>query len=495
MTTLVANPRKASPLRPWQRLGLRARITFAFSAGGLLLSTTLAGATLYLTRHNLLAQREDNAIELLASNQLSLSQRLTSDISGTALDDAVKSLSSAEGSFSIVKIVIPPTAQDPSRTNVRSSSAGTFASDNVPRSLEQLVIAGRPGRMLISLDGKPTLVLGTPLQLTSDAAAQYYVAVPLTDIENTLHSLSYILLGAAGVTAILSAVLGTWTSRRVLRPLGEASAAAEAIATGNLAARMDPPADRDLASLAASFNEMAGALQERIERDARFASEVSHELRSPLMTLTASVEVLETRRDELPERAQTAVDLLSLDLQRFKQLVEDLLEISRFDVGTARLELDEVNLVEFMRQATLRASDRAIPVTYAPELAHAYIHADKRRLARVIQNLIDNAAKYGDGATSIELTDLGTSMQIAVQDSGTGVPVDERSVIFDRFSRGGAGGRRGSDSGVGLGLALVSEHIHLHGGRVWVEDRPDGQMGARFVVELPTDAPIDAQEQ
>lgn len=330
MTTPVAGPRKASPLRPWQRLGLRARITFAFSAGGLLLSTILAGATLYLTRHNLLAQREDNAIELLASNQLSLSQRLTSDISATALDDAVKSLSSAQGSFSIVRI----------GTNVRASSAGTFAAENVPHSLEQLVISGRPGRMLISLDGKPTLVLGAPLQLTGDASAQYYAAVPLSDIENTLQSLSYILLGAAGVTAVLSAVLGTWTSRRVLRPLGEASAAAEAIATGNLAARMDPPADRDLASLAASFNEMAGALQERIERDARFASEVSHELRSPLMTLTASVEVLETRRDELPERAQTAVDLLSLDLQRFKQLVEDLLEISRFDVGTARLELE-----------------------------------------------------------------------------------------------------------------------------------------------------------
>ena len=443
-----------------------------------MLSTTLAGATLYLTRHNLLAQREDNAIELLASNQLSLSQRLTSDISATALDDAVKSLSSAQGSFSIVRI----------GTDVRSSSAGAFAAENVPHSLEQLVISGRPGRMLISLDGKPTLVLGAPLQLTGDTAAQYYAAVPLSDIENTLQSLSYILLGAAGVTAVLSAVLGTWTSRRVLRPLGEASAAAEAIATGNLAARMDPPADRDLASLAASFNEMAGALQERIERDARFASEVSHELRSPLMTLTASVEVLETRRDELPERAQTAVDLLSLDLQRFKQLVEDLLEISRFDVGTARLELDELNIVEFVRQATLRASDRAIPVAYDPKLAHTYIHADKRRLARVMQNLIDNAAKYGDGATGIEITDLGTSMQIAVQDSGTGVPVDERSVIFDRFSRGGAGGRRGSDSGVGLGLALVSEHIHLHGGRVWVEDRPDGQMGARFVVELPIDA-------
>ncbi len=471
----------ASRLRPWQRLGLRARITLAFASGGLLLSIVLTGATLYLTRQNLLTQREDNAIELLAANQVSLSQRLTADISGSTLDNLVADLAGAQGALSVVIV---------GGDNERSSSASTFSSETIPPSLLRLVQAGRPGRIRTTLAGEPTLVLGTPVRpanLTDDTPAQYYAAFPLGDIQDTLSSLSYILVGASAVTAVLAAVLGIWTSRRMLRPLAEASAAAEAIASGNLATRMAAPADRDLASLAASFNEMAGALQERIERDARFASEVSHELRSPLMTLTASVEVLETRREELPERAQTAVDLLASDLQRFKQLVEDLLEISRFDVGTARLELDEINLVEFVRQATLRASDRSIPVVYDPAMVHTYITADKRRLARVIQNLIENAAKYGDGATRIEVADLGQSMQIAVEDSGSGVPLDERIVIFDRFSRGGAGGRRGADSGVGLGLALVSEHVHLHGGRVWVEDKPDGSMGARFVVELPFD--------
>jgi signal transduction histidine kinase len=102
-------------------------------------------------------------------------------------------------------------------------------------------------------------------------------------------------------------------------------------------------------------------------------------------------------------------------------------------------------------------------------------------------NLIDNAAKYGDGATRTEISVVDDAVQIAVEDSGPGVPVEERTVIFDRFSRGGAGGRRGSDSGVGLGLSLVTEHVHLHGGRVWAEDRPDGRDGARFVVELPLD--------
>jgi two-component system sensor histidine kinase MtrB len=354
----------------------------------------------------------------------------------------------------------------------------------VPESLQQLVLAGNAGKMRVQINDRPMLVLGLPLD---DFDAQYYEAIPLDDIEDTTRSLSYILLGSLALTGFLAAMLGLWASRRMLRPLAEVSEAAEAIAGGNLDTRLVPPADRDLASLTASFNEMVGALQERVERDARFASEVSHELRSPLMTLTASVEVLETRRDELSERARTAVDLLSSDLDRFKQLVEDLLEISRFDVGTARLELDEINLVEFVRQATARASETPIPIAYDPAMAHTYVWGDKRRLARVVSNLIDNAAKYGDGATSIEVADLGESMQIAVEDNGPGVPPHERIVIFDRFSRGGAGGRRGSDSGVGLGLSLVTEHVHLHGGRVWVEDRSDGKQGARFVVELPID--------
>jgi signal transduction histidine kinase len=136
-----------------------------------------------------------------------------------------------------------------------------------------------------------------------------------------------------------------------------------------------------------------------------------------------------------------------------------------------------------------------VPIVYDPAMEETVILADKRRLARVLYNLVENAAKYGEGATCVELIDLGDSVQIAVEDSGPGVPIEERIVIFDRFSRGGAGGRRGSDSGVGLGLSLVTEHVHLHGGRVWVEDRRDGKPGARFVVELPLDPNVGLDRQ
>ena len=103
----------------------------------------------------------------------------------------------------------------------------------------------------------------------------------------------------------------------------------------------------------------------------------------------------------------------------------------------------------------------------------------------MIANLIDNAAKYAGGATRVSMQKVDEGIRIAVEDGGPGVPPEERDVVFDRFSRGsGTRGRSGSE-GVGLGLSLVAEHVALHSGRVWVEDRPDGEPGARFVVELP----------
>ena len=248
--------------------------------------------------------------------------------------------------------------------------------------------------------------------------------------------------------------------------------------------------DPDLRILTESFNDMAEALQQRVERDARFASDVSHELRSPLMTLAASVEVMESRRDEMPERAQAALDLLSSDVVRFQGLVEDLLEISRFDAGAIRLHLEELLAAEFVRQAVAVSSLPTTPIHVSERAEHALIRGDRRRLARVIANLIDNARAYGGGEPEISITivddaeDPVTHLQIAVEDRGPGIAPSERDLVFERFARGGGAGRRTGSEGAGLGLALVDEHVRMHGGRVWVEDRLDGESGARFVIEL-----------
>jgi signal transduction histidine kinase len=311
--------------------------------------------------------------------------------------------------------------------------------------------------------------------------------VSLQDVEDALDALGVSLLGASLVTTLAGAGLGWWASRRALRPLSGVSSAATALAAGRLDTRLEPSDDPDLRSITASFNDMAQALQDRIERDARFASDVSHELRSPLMTLAASIEVMDNQREDLPERARAALDLMVGDIDRFQALVEDLLEISRFDAGVVRLELEEVHLAELVMQAVSHSTDADVPVELDAELAGVVVQADKRRIVRVIANLLDNASKYGGGATSVSLRQAEDGVQIAVEDRGEGVPEEDRELIFNRFNRGSVAGRRGSSEGVGLGLALVAEHVNLHGGRVWVEDRRDGEPGARFVVELPVE--------
>ena len=450
-----------------QRLGLRARITLAFAIGALLLSTLLSATTWALTRENLLRQRESAATVIVYQNA-TIVQRRARDAD---LQELLSTLSSPLGGRPVLLTADGPV-----------SLTAEFGRDALPAELRTTVEAGTPARMRYELRGKMQLAVGIPIP---SADVTYFEIVSLADLQDTLESLGVSLVGAALVTTLAGAALGWWASRRALRPLTGVSTAALALAAGRLDTRLQASIDPDLRPITVSFNDMAQALQDRIERDARFASDVSHELRSPLMTLAASVEVMNNQRDELPDRARSALDLMVADIDRFRQLVEDLLEISRFDAGVVRLELEEVHLAELVMQAVSHSTDTDVPVELDADLAGVVVNADKRRIVRVITNLVDNAARYGGGASAVSLRRLGDEVQIAVEDHGEGVPAEDREAIFDRFNRGSAAGRRGASDGVGLGLALVAEHVNLHGGKVWVEDRLDGEPGARFVIQLP----------
>ena len=464
--------------RLWSRLGLRARITGLYALGGLLLSLTIALSTLTLARQNLVEDREERAFSVAVRNAQRVENGLGAETEIEDVGVLLDNLTITEGSFPLLQVGDATRALDQA-----------FDADAVPSSLRELVEAGNAGRMRVRVNGRPLIVTGIPIP---DTAAAYYEAAATDDVEDVLNTLGIIVLGVGAAAILLSAALGSWASRRALTPLGEVRLAAESLAAGELDTRLDPPADADLASLTASFNGMARSLEDRIERDARFASEVSHELRSPLMTLNASVEVLNNNRDSMTERNQTALDLLTDDVTRFTALVEDLLEISRYDVGTASLRAEPIDLVEFVRQSVHHSPDDVVIDVGA--LDHLVVAGDKRRLAQVVANLVDNAAKYGAGEIRVAVGQEDDFAIIAVEDEGPGVPEAERGVIFDRFSRGSAGGRRGHGTGSGLGLALVAEHVGLHGGGVWVDDRLDGSEGARFTVRIPIgDIPDDEE--
>lgn len=310
-------------------------------------------------------------------------------------------------------------------------------------------------------------------------------------ISETLGSVRASLILATVITVLVGLMLGIVSSERVVRPLAGAADAARAIADGRLDTRLEPTDDPDLNALTNSFNDMVARLQDRVERDARFASDVSHEMRSPLMTLAASVEVMVSRRDELPERGQAALDLLVADVARFSSLVEDLLEISRYDAGAVRLTRDQLRIDELVEQSVRASTLPRSAIHIDSRCTDAVLSGDRRRLGRVVANLIDNARTHGDGIASVYVSpadDSKNHIWISVEDTGEGVGQADGERIFERFSRGVGASKRGTSEGAGLGLALVREHIRLHGGRVWVEARRDGRTGARFVVELPCEA-------
>jgi signal transduction histidine kinase len=449
-------------------LGLRARITVAFALGALLLSTVMGGLTYGVTLRYLVRQRESAIVHQAYVNAQLIRAGLRS-----ARPDVPQLLAGLETSDAGSESVLRYT----DRWFATSLAVGR---DSVPVRLRTAVLRGTPAQQRYRLDGTPHLVVGVPIPSVD---AHYFEVFTLAELDRTVRLIGVTLAAAAALTTLAGAFLGRWASGRVLTPVSQAAVAAADIAGGNLDTRLETGADPDMAVLSSSFNRMVDALRERIDRDARFASDVSHELRSPLTTVATSLEVIMARRHELPERAQLALDLLAADVERFERLVQDLLEISRFDAGVARLAVEDVRVDELVGHAVPKERTELLDVDR--DAAGLVIRADKRRLERVVTNLLTNAEVHGGGAVRVGVRRVDGTVHLEVDDAGAGVPADDRERVFERFARGAAAGRRSGSGGdgVGLGLALVSEHVRLHHGRVWVEDRPGG--GARFVVELP----------
>ena len=477
----------------WWR-GLLARVTIAYALGSLVLSTSIAYFTFTIAQDRLISNFEEAANRQFARNADEVRNSLESlaaDSDRVERGDVIISIGN--------KLLLGNSSRPLLVLEDRDPGLSTLTKEDIPPVLTELFTESENpignGRYMIGSE-KNYIVGARLVDFSGEFDADYYETFPLTTIDATLSDLRRILIGAAMISSIAGATLGFYAARRALAPITRISSAAKEIAEGNFQTRLDLEVDPDLAILSSSFNEMVDALREKVERDQRFTSDVSHELRSPLMTLTASVEVLERNEDSLPETARQAVGLLGQDVKRFEKLVEDLLEISRMDAGAVQLQLTPFELPRFLVNVIERSANPEIELRHSTRDRDLVITADKRRVAQVITNLINNANKYAGGAKGISFRQVGKTVQITVEDEGPGIPTADRQRIFERFSRGATdAGNRASGTGVGLGLSLVAEHVRLHGGRVWVTDRIDGKHGARFVVELPIGEQFHSEEE
>jgi two-component system, OmpR family, sensor histidine kinase MtrB len=458
-----------------RRLGLQTRVTLSFGASALLLCVALSSIT-YLTARTALINQAENSIETQAySNATATEDYLEEGFSPTDILNFITQASLGAPSESLLYLAGSGTKSGwiNSNTNVRER--------DIPQGLRSDTLSSTVAyAQVVAINGSPQLVIGVPIVEKTKA---YFGIFSLAQVMRTLRILLLSLALAVLLTTLAGAILGRWLSRRALRPLREVSEVALAIASGEIDTRLDVGDVRDLTVIADSFNQMVDRLQARIERDAQFTSDVSHELRSPLTTLATSLSVIESRRDELPERSVQALDLLSAEIRHFQQMVEDLLEISRLDAGVGDFQPSLVAAGELVRQA-VRSWGEPVRVVVRADVNRQLVSVDKRRFERVIANLLDNAKRYAGGATRVLVERHDAMMRILVEDRGPGIAEDERERIFERFARGGqTAGQRGTTVGTGLGLALVVEHIKLHDGNVYVQNRPGG--GACFVVELP----------
>ena len=203
--------------------------------------------------------------------------------------------------------------------------------------MRSTVESGTSGMQRFTIDGEPYVGVGVNL---GQGDASYFESFSLETADRTLRAIWATLAIGTIATTALATFFGWSTSGRLLRPLSRVADAAGEIAEGGLDTRMEPETDRDLDRLVGAFNNMADAVQERIEREARFASDVSHELRSPITALSAAIEVVHGRREELPERTQQALDVVVNQVRRFDDMVIDLLELSRLDAGATDLNLE-----------------------------------------------------------------------------------------------------------------------------------------------------------
>jgi two-component system sensor histidine kinase MtrB len=244
---------------------------------------------------------------------------------------------------------------------------------------------------------------------------------------------------------------------------------------------------------AQAFNEMAAALEAKISalsaaqaRERRFTADVAHELRTPLTALVGEASLLQSHLDAMPPDVRRPAELLIADVGRLRRLVEDLMEISRFDAGRESVQAETVDLAS-LAAATIRSRGWTDRVRLDAD--EVVVVSDPRRLERIVANLVGNALEHGGRGVSARVGRDAVSFFVEVVDRGPGIAPEHLPHLFERFYKADAAR---SGEGTGLGLAIAQENARLLGGEISVESEPG--TGSSFTLRLPVSKPLPARD-
>ncbi|MFA7324646.1 MAG: MtrAB system histidine kinase MtrB [Candidatus Nanopelagicales bacterium] len=490
-------------LRRW-RGSLLLRITTLTLASSLIVLAVLGLTLLSKVSTGLMDTKEQASLSTASAGQIEAERVIeasaaapTAPSPSRLVDAVVADLASRSGSpeqFDVLLLSAVPGQLLPERgTNLVSTTSVTA---DLRRAIAE---TGQQSWMYgpinyINGTSVPGLIVGAPLQVPALGKYDLYYLFPLTQEQQTLDLVRGAVLLTGVLLLVLLGAIARIITRLVVNPVRAAARTAALLAEGQLSERMEVRGEDELAQLATTFNDMAASLQEQIKQleelsrvQQRFVADVSHELRTPLTTIRMAADLMFEHREEFDSATARAAELLQNQLDRFEELLVDLLEISRFDAGVAVLDAESWDLGELVQRSVEIAqplADRAgaeVDVVLMSETS--MVTADRRRIYRIVRNLLENAIEHCEGkGVVITVAVNDEAAAVTVRDFGVGLRPGEASLVFNRFWRADAARARTS-GGTGLGLSIAFEDARLHGG--WLEAWGEPGQGSCFRMTLP----------
>lgn len=477
---------------------LRLRLVVVFALVALTAAVAASGIAYWLNREAVLTRTQDGALndfrQEMQNRAATLPLRPTQD----DLRRTAEQMASGSRDYEVLLIG----ERDAGKPIVGASDPDDFTLADVPVPLRDAANTERPVTeanpypyhlfwQRTERNGTPYLVGGTRIDGGGPAG---YMFKSLAAEKADLNSLAWSLGIATALAVVGSVLLAQVAATTVLRPVHRLGEAARQLGEGKLDTRLRVTGADELADLSRTFNSAAESLQKKVadmsareESSRRFVADMSHELRTPLTALTAVTEVLEDEQDSLDRMIAPAVALVVSETRRLNDLVENLMEVTRFDAGTARLVLDEVDIAD---QITACIDARAWLDAVDLDAERGIVAPlDPRRLDVILANLIGNALKHGGSPVRVSVRTEDDELVIAVRDHGPGIPEEVLPHVFDRFYKASAS--RPRSEGSGLGLSIAMENALIHGGSITASNSvgEDGAVdGAVFVLRLPLDA-------